>query len=186
MLATIGAGASLLAALRASRQVLLPLWGVSLGLAETRIAVIIRVAGLIDFALFYTGGWIMDRFGRLWVVVPCLTGLGIGHLVLAFTHDLPGAVAWFIGVAAFLSLSNGIGAGILMTIGADLADPADPAPFLGAWRFTNDSGSALAPLIIAGVTAIASLPVAAAVLGVLSFVGAGLLRVHLPRHPARD
>lgn len=185
VLFTVGAGASLLAALRASRQVLLPLWGVSLGLAETRIAVVIGIAGLVDFALFYSGGWIMDRFGRLWVVVPCLTGLGIGHLALSLTHDLPAAVAWFIGVAIFLSLSNGIGAGILMTIGADLADPADPAPFLGAWRFTNDAGSALAPLLISGVTAIASLPVAAALLGVLSFAGAALLRVYLPRYSPR-
>ncbi|MEA5117643.1 MAG: MFS transporter [Propionicimonas sp.] len=185
VLATVGTGSALVAALRASRQVLLPLWAVSIGLGETSTAVIIGIAGAVDFALFYAGGWIMDRFGRQWVAVPSMVGLGIGHLVLAATHDLPAPVAWFVAVAMFLSLANGIGAGMLMTIGADLADPADPAPFLGAWRFTNDSGAALAPLVISGVTALASLPAAAAVLGLMGLGGAAILRRHLPRYSTK-
>jgi hypothetical protein len=92
---------------------------------------------------------------------------------------------WFAVVAALLSLSNGIGAGILMTLGADLADPAHPAPFLGAWRFTNDTGAAVAPLLIWGVTAAASLPIAAGVMGVLGLVGALDLRVFVPRYAGR-
>lgn len=182
VLATVGSGSALVAALRASRQVLLPLWAVSIGLGETSTALIIGVAGVVDFALFYSGGWIMDRFGRQWVAVPSMVGLGIGHLVLAATHDLSWRVPGFIAVAVFLSLANGIGAGMLMTIGADLADPHDPAPFLGAWRFTNDSGSALAPLVISGVTALASLPMAAVVLGIMGLGGAVILRRNLPRY----
>lgn len=181
-LATVGSGAALVAALRASRQVLLPLWAVSIGLNETSTALIVGVAGVVDFALFYSGGWIMDRFGRQWVAVPSMVGLGIGHLVLAATHELSWRVAAFVAVAVFLSLANGIGAGMLMTIGADLADPDDPAPFLGAWRFASDSGSALAPLVISGVTALASLPLAAVVLGVMGLGGATILRLTLPRH----
>ena len=111
-----------------------------------------------------------------------MIGLGLAHLLLAFTHDAPAATAWFVVVALLLALSNGIGAGILMTLGADLADPAHPAPFLGAWRFTNDSGAALAPLIIAGATAAVSLPFAAGVMGVLGLLGALDLRIFVPRY----
>ena len=85
------------------------------------------MAGLVDFSLFFAGGWVMDRFGRLWTAVPSMVGLGVGHLALAATAFLPGTVWWFIGIAMFLSLSNGIGAGILMTLGADLAERATSA-----------------------------------------------------------
>lgn len=185
VLATVGTGSALVAALRASRNVILPLWAVSIGIDEATTAIIIGSAAGLDFALFYAGGWIMDRFGRLWTAVPSMIGLGLAHLLLAFTHDLPDAVTWFAVVAGLLSLSNGIGAGILMTLGADLADPAHPAPFLGAWRFTNDTGAAVAPVLIAAVTAIASLPVAAGVMGVLGLVGALDLRVFVPRYGGR-
>jgi len=182
VLLTLGLGSTTVAALRASRQVLLPLWAVSIGLHETQTSLIIGVAGLVDFSLFFAGGWIMDRFGRLWTAVPSMVGLGVGHLALAATAFLPGTVGWFIGIAMFLSLANGIGAGILMTLGADLADPRHPAPFLGAWRFTNDSGAASAPLIVSGLTALVSLPFAAGALGVLGLVGAVVLRVFVPRY----
>jgi hypothetical protein len=91
-------------------------------------------------------------------------------------------VWWFIGIAMFLSLANGIGAGILMTLGADLADPRHPAPFLGAWRFTNDAGAASAPLIVSGLTALVSLPFAAGALGVIGLAGAVMLRVFVPKY----
>ena len=185
MLLTLGAGSSLVAALRASRYVILPLWAVSIGLDVTTTAIIIGIAAGVDFALFYLGGWIMDRFGRLWTAVPSMLGLGIGHLVLAFTHDLPSNVEWFIAVAMILSLANGIGAGILMTLGADLADPKNPAPFLGAWRFTNDFGGAVAPLLVAGITAVASLALASGVMGVLGLLGALILRIYVPKYSKR-
>lgn len=184
VLLTLGIGSGMVAALRASRQVLLPLWAISIGLHETQTSLIIGVAGLVDFSLFFLGGWIMDRFGRLWTAVPSMIGLGVGHLALAFTAFLPGSVGWFIGIAMFLSVANGIGAGILMTLGADLADPRHPAPFLGAWRFTNDAGGATAPLLVAGLTALVSLPFAAGALGVLGLAGAVVLRVFVPRYSA--
>lgn len=185
VLLTLGLGSMTVAALRSSRQVVLPLWALSIGLDETTTSVIIGIAGAVDFSLFFAGGWIMDRFGRLWTAVPSMVGLGLGHLVLAFTHDVAAPEFWFIAIAMFLSLANGIGAGILMTLGADLADPRKPAAFLGAWRFTNDVGGALAPLIVAGITAVLSLSFAVGTLGVLGLIGAIVLRVYVPRYTSR-
>jgi hypothetical protein len=68
-----------------------------------------------------------------------------------------------------------------MTLGADLADPGNPAPFLGAWRFTGGIGGAGAPLLLSAVTAIASLAIGAGVLGVLGLLGAGVLARYVPR-----
>ncbi len=181
VLSRLGLGAALVGALRASRQVILPLWAVSLGIADTQTAIIIGIAGAIDFALFYASGQIMDRFGRLWSAVPSMLGLAAGHLALAFTHDVHNAVGWFIAAAMFMSVANGIGSGILMTLGADLADQRNPAPFLGAWRFTGDAGNAAAPLAISAITAAISLAVAAGAMGVLGLIGAGILLRYVPR-----
>jgi len=180
VLGRLGSGAALVGALRASRIVMLPLWAVSIGVSAPDTALIIGIAGGIDFVLFYVSGQIMDRFGRIWSAVPSMIGLGLGHLALALTHDLASNVGWFIGVAMFLALANGIGSGLLMTLGADLAPQHHPAPFLGAWRFTNDFGSAAAPLAVAGITALASLSIASGVMGAFGLVGAVVLRRYIP------
>ena len=188
VLTRLGTGAALIGAMRASRQVILPLWAVSIGISDTNTALIIGFAGAIDFALFYTSGQIMDKFGRLWSALPSMIGLGIGHLILAFSHTVTGAFWWFIAAAIFMSLANGVGSGILMTLGADLADRRNPAPFLGAWRFTGDAGSAAAPLALSALTAAVSIAFASGVLGVIGLIGAGVLLRYVPRyapHPRR-
>jgi MFS family permease len=182
VLVRMGTGAGLIAAVRATRTVILPLWAVSIGIDVPTTALIIGIAGAIDFALFYASGQIMDRFGRVWSALPSMVGLGFAHLALALTHDLPNNVEWFIGVAMFMAVSNGIGSGILMTLGADLAPKANPAPFLGAWRFTGDLGGAAAPLAVSGLTALASLSLASGVMGVLGLFGAVLLGRYIPRY----
>jgi MFS family permease len=185
VLVRLGTGVAIVGALRASRSVILPLWAVSLGLSESTTALIIGLGGAMDFALFYASGQIMDRFGRLWSVVPSMLGMGSGLFVLAFTHDLQNAIGWFIGVTVLTGIANGVGSGILMTLGADLAPKNDPAPFLGAFRFTGDAGTAGAPLIVALVVAIASLSLATAIIGALGVLGAGLMLRYVPRYVPR-
>jgi MFS family permease len=185
VLARLGLGAALVGAMRASRAVILPLWALSIGLPDATTALIIGVAGAVDFALFYVSGQVMDKFGRLASALPSMVGLGLGHLALALSHDLSDAVTWFIAIAMVMSVANGFGSGILMTLGSDLADKSNPAPFLGAWRFTGGVGSASSPLLIAGVTGVASISVAAGVMGVLGLVGAGVLLRYIPRYIPR-
>jgi len=181
VLVRLGTGAALIGAMRASRQVILPLWAVSIGIADAQTALIIGAAGAIDFALFYASGQIMDRWGRLWSALPSMIGLSLGHIALALSHDADAAIAWFIAAAIFMSLANGVGSGILMTLGADLADQKNPAPFLGAWRFTGDVGNAAAPVAISALTAGVSIAFASGVMGVIGLVGAGILLRYVPR-----
>ncbi|PWC08375.1 MFS transporter [Mycetocola zhujimingii] len=182
VLLRMGSGAAMISAMRAARTVILPLWAVSLGVSEVNTALIIGIAGAVDFALFYASGQIMDRFGRMFSAIPSMTGLGLGMLVLAFTHDAPNAVAWFIAAAGILSVANGIGSGILMTLGADLAPVGRPAPFLGAWRFTGDVGAAAAPLVVGGLTAAVSVSFASGLIGVVGILGAVRLARIMPRY----
>ena len=185
VLATVGVGVAALAALRQSRQMILPLWAVAIALDADTTALVIGIAALVDFALFYTGGMVMDRFGRMWVVMPVILGLAGGHILLAVTGYLPGQTIWFTIVAIVLSLANGLGSGVVMTLAADLANRDNPAPFLAIWRLLTSAGGAAAPLVIAGVTAIASLPIAAIVVGIIGLGGAWILGTQLPIYDPR-
>ena len=185
VLLRIGSGVGLLSAIRASRTVILPLWAVSIGMAPETAALVIGISAMIDFALFYVSGQVMDRFGRLWSAIPGLIGLGTGHLVLAFTHDVPGNEAWFTAVAVLFGVANGLSSGVILTLGADLAPKAAPAPFLGAFRTMADAGQAAAPLALAAITSAVSIMVATAAMGVLGFVGAAILWRYVPRFVPR-
>ncbi|WIB61176.1 MFS transporter [Curtobacterium sp. MCLR17_007] len=185
VLLRLGSGAGLIGAMRAGRQVILPLWAVSVGMDDATAALVIGIAGAVDFALFYTSGQIMDRWGRLASALPCMLGLSISYFLLAWSGHLDARVGWFVGIAVGMSLANGVGSGILMTLGADLAPRGNPAPFLGAWRFTGDFGQAAAPLLISGITAVASIAIASGVMGVLGLIGAGVLLRYVPRYLPR-
>ena len=177
VLGRLGLAAASLSALRSARQVVLPLWGLSLGLDASTIALVVGVSGAIDFALFYASGQVMDRFGRLWAAMPAMLLMGAAFLALSFTHDLDASVLWFGMFAAVLGVGNGLSSGILLTLGADVAPKREPAAFLGSWRTLTDAGGAGAPLLVSAITAVASLSIAAAAMGVIGLVGAaGFLR----------
>jgi len=67
---SVGAGVLLLSGLRASRQVVIPLWADHLGLDPTQASLIYGISGAIDMLVFYPAGKLMDRKGRQWVAVP--------------------------------------------------------------------------------------------------------------------
>lgn len=180
----VGGSAAVLSGLRTVKDVLLPLWGVSIGLDASAVALIMGVCGTVDFALFYLSGQVMDRFGRLWAALPATIGMAIAFITLAFTHELPGAAAWLIGCAVAIGLGNGLSSGIVLTLGADLAPQAHPAPFLSAWRTLVDLGGAAAPLAISALAA-TSLPLAAGAVGGLAVLGAAGFARWVPRYIPR-
>ncbi|WP_344819914.1 MFS transporter [Microbacterium soli] len=185
VLSRLGSAAACLSAVRSAKQVILPLWGVSLGLDATTISLVVGVSGAIDFALFYASGQVMDRFGRIWAVIPALLMMGLGFTALSVTHDVDSALLWYGALAAALGVGNGLSSGILLTFGADLAPERDPAAFLGSWRTLTDAGGAAAPVVVSAIAAAASLSLATGLMGLVALVGAaGFLRWtprYLPR-----
>lgn len=185
VLSRLGVAAASLSAVRSARQVVLPLWGVSIGLDAQTIAIVVGVSGAIDFALFYASGQVMDRFGRLWAALPAMILMGAGFVALAFTHDLSNAAMWFAMFGAVLGVGNGLSSGILLTLGADVAPREDPAPFLGSWRTLTDAGGAVAPLLVSGIAAVSSLAIATGAIGVVGFLGAAAFVRWVPRFVPR-
>ncbi|WP_188241696.1 MFS transporter [Microbacterium thalassium] len=181
VLSRLGVAAASLAGVRSARQVVLPLWGVSIGLDAQTIALVVGISGAIDFALFYASGQVMDRFGRLWAALPAMLLMGAGFIALSFTHDTAQAAMWFAMFAGVLGVGNGLSSGILLTLGADVAPKADPAPFLGSWRTLTDAGGAVSPLLVSAIAAASTLAIATGVMGVIGLLGAAAFARWVPR-----
>ena len=92
--------------------------------------------------LFYPAGSVMDRFGRVWVAVPCVVVLGVGMIALPLTHS---ALAVDGCRRSSAAVGNGMGSGIVMTLGADSAPAVGRSQFLGGWRFVSVLGGSGSP-----------------------------------------
>jgi MFS family permease len=176
-LQSLGLAAVSLSVVRAARSIGLPLWALYIHLPVSTAALYIGIAGALDFALFYTSGQVVDRFGRKWAAVPTLAGQGLAFLALAFTHDATG----FFVVAVCLSISNALGSGLVLVIGADLAPLDARNEFLAFYRLMNDGGVAFTPTAISLLTVLIGLPFAMAGMGVIALGGAIGMWRHIPR-----
>ncbi|MEO0422856.1 MAG: MFS transporter [Pseudomonadota bacterium] len=157
--------------MRSARAILLPLMGHALGLDLVTIALVATLAACADLVLFLPAGLVMDRYGRKWSAVPCMIGLAATLALLPLVNDFTSLVA----VAMAMGLANGMGSGVVLTLGADLAPAHDRATFLGVWRLIGDTGRAGAPLLVGALVAqVGSLGLAAWVIGGVGLVGAGV------------
>lgn len=177
-LLTLGVGALFVSAARACRTALVPLWAESIGLSAAQTSLVFGIAGAVDMLLFYPAGGVMDRFGRMWVALPSMVVLGAGMALLPLTHSFGTLTA----VAVLLGLGNGIGAGLVMTLGADASPPDARVQFLGGWRLMADLGNATGPALISVLTLAVPLAAAAVAMGGVALFGAGWLRVWVPRY----
>ncbi|MGZ5265856.1 MAG: MFS transporter [Caldimonas sp.] len=174
---TVGVGALLVSAVRASRQAVVPLWADHIGLDAATTSLIYGLAGGIDMLVFYPAGKVMDRKGRNWVAVPSMICMGTALLALPLTH---GAVTLLMA-ALMVGFGNGIGSGMIMTLGADYSPTAGRAHFLGLWRLMADLGSTAGPAVLAGVTALLSLAAGIGCTGLIALAAGGVLWYWIPR-----
>lgn len=174
---TLGVGVVLVAAVRASRQAIIPLWADHLGLAPSVASLIYGLAGGIDMLVFYPAGKVMDTRGRRAVAVPSMLIMGTALVLTPFTHG-----PWTLLIAAMaIGFGNGIGSGLVMTLGADHSPRPGRAHFLGVWRLMADIGASCGPALLSFLAATLSLGAGIAVAGLLAFGAAGQLAYWIPR-----
>ena len=167
VLLTVGTAVVVLGASRSARVTVLPLWADHIGLSASDTSLVFALAAGVDMLLFYPAGWLMDRHGRMPTAVTVTGSIALGVLLLPLTSG-PAA---FSAVAVLMAIGNGLGAGIVMTLGADHAPGTGRAQFLGAWRLCGDIGGSAGPLLISAVAAVAPLAMACVVVGVLGGLG---------------
>ena len=107
MLLTLGVGVLFISVARSARMAILPLWGEAMGLDAASTGLVFGISGAVDMLLFYPGGWVMDRYGRMLVAVPALLVMGLGMALLPLTHSFgPFTLAGIV-----LGMGNGIAPG---------------------------------------------------------------------------
>ena len=174
--------------LRTGRQTLVPLSGEAIGLSVVDIGLILSVSSAIDMTLFVPAGFVMDRLGRKWASLPCMLILSAGLALVPFANTF--AALMLFGVV--IGLGNGIGSGINLILGADLAPEENRGEFLGVWRLIGDSGRAMGPAVIGQIGQAAALTVAGLATAGIGGVGAAVLvflvpetLIRRPRRPRR-
>jgi MFS family permease len=180
---TVGVGALLVSAVRASRQAVVPLWAHHIGLDAATTSLIYGLAGGIDMLVFYPAGKVMDRKGRAWVAVPSMFCMGVALLAMPLSHS---AMTLLIAALA-VGFGNGIGSGMIMTLGADYSPAVGRAHFLGVWRLMADLGSTTGPALLSAATALLSLAAGIFCTGLIALAAGGVLWYWIPRtarHPA--
>jgi MFS family permease len=173
---TAGLSMTAVGAIRATRQGAFPLWADHIGLAPDAISVLYGISVGMEILLFYPAGSAMDRFGRKAIALPCLGIMSLGMLLL----PLSAGVVSLLAVGLLIGFGNGIGSGIVMTLGADFSPPHARAQFLGAWRLCSDLGTAGGPLLFSAATALASLAAGSVLMGALGAVGVALILFRMP------
>ncbi|MBD3784816.1 MAG: MFS transporter [Micrococcales bacterium] len=181
VLLTVGLGVLAIGLARSSRVVVVPLWAEHVGLSAAQTSLVFGAAGLVEVLLFYPAGSLMDRRGRVWVALPVTVLLGLGLLVLPLTSSLTAVGA----VAVVMAVGNGLGSGIVMTLGADAAPAHGRAAFLGVWRLLSLVGHNGASVVVGAVAAVASIGTASVAVGVLALLGGGWLLRWLPAYDPR-
>ncbi len=178
---TLGIGVMLVSAVRATRQAVIPLWADHLALAPSVAALIYGLAGGVEMLVFYPAGKVMDQKGRRWVAVPSMLIMGLPLLLMPFTHG----AATLLFAAAVIGFGNGIGSGMVMTLGADHSPRLGRAHFLGVWRLMSDLGSSCGPALLSLLAATLSLGTGIAATGLIAFAAAAQLAYWIPRAHAR-
>lgn len=176
---SLGIGVLMISVLRATRQVVLPLWAEQLGLDSVAISVIYGLVAALDMAVFYHAGKVMDRHGRVWVAVPSVLLMGASLMLMPFASG----VISFMATALMLGFGNGISSGIVMTLAADAAPAQGRHHFLGLWRLMSDVGSSAGPLLLSALTGAISLAVGTFVVGTFGLAAAAVFWRCLPHGP---
>ncbi|GAA1616794.1 MULTISPECIES: MFS transporter [Brevibacterium] len=153
---------------RSAQPVVIQLWGVTIGLHESEISLLIAFGAGLELVFMFLGAYIKDRLGRVATLVACLTIFGSGFIVMVCAPSLIGMIV-SVGIMA---VGNGLGAGVNMTIGADLSPAVGRARFLGIWAIFSNGGKLAGPTLISLVIAIASLRFGVLFTGVFAIAGA--------------
>jgi len=167
-LLTTGSVVMVLQLLRSGKWILFPLWGSFIGLDVAAIGFILGISSAADLILFYPAGSLMDRWGRKWAAIPCLALLSLSLLLVPLAQEFKALLL----IALLTGLGNGLGSGLVMILGTDLAPDDSIGEFLGLWRLIGDLGTASGPLLIGLIAQAASLSLAPLIPGALGFAAA--------------
>ena len=168
---TVGLVTVAFGVIRTARHVIYPLWGEKIGLDIAQIGLILGLISAVDMTLFFPAGMIMDRKGRKWAAVPALLIMSLSFFLL----PAAGSFTLLLIIGLVHGFGNGLGSGIVMTMGADLSPKRRTAEFLGLWFLFSSIGRLIGPVIIGYLSEFLTLGAASLAAGGIGAAGGAFM-----------
>jgi len=171
VLLSIGLFSGCMQLVRSARRLLLTIHGHSCGLTPAQLSNMWAIAFMVDSITFPLAGMIMDKWGRKASGLPSMVIMGLSMAILPLTSSFFSIA----GVACLGGFGNGLSAGLVMVLGADLAPPECRGEFLGVFRLISDFGFLVGPMVIGVVIDHFSTPFACGLTFAISLAASLLL-----------
>ena len=122
----------------------IPLFGDRFELSASAIGALVAVGTAADFVLFPVAGFIMDRFGRLYSMVPAFGLMALGLLLLA----VAGSTSEVVVAGIVIGVGNGLSSGSMLTMSTDLAPSDAYGPFIAGFSMAAGVGRLVGPTVV--------------------------------------
>lgn len=113
-------------------------------LSESQLGTVLGMAAILDFAMLYFSGWMVDRFGRKSVIVPSNLLIGLSMFLFAISGSLP----LFLIATATMGIGMGVGGPAPAAYVADLAQDGLRGITMGLYRTFGDVAYFIGPLLV--------------------------------------
>jgi sugar phosphate permease len=96
-------------------------------------------------------GYLMDRFGRRWVIVPGFMVYALAVILMSLTAFFSLSVTFFMVTYVLVLATQGTTGGVMQVLGSDLAPPFARGRFFAIWRPVAQLGATVTPAVFAGI-----------------------------------
>lgn len=118
--------------------------------------------GLLNTAAIFFGipvpflnGWLMDRFGRRFVIVPGFTTYALALILMSLTSFLTLPFEYFLVAYVLVQASQGTTGGTMQVLGTDLSPSFARGRFFAIWRTFAQLGATVTPALFALIAEVA-------------------------------
>ncbi len=115
------------------------------GLDPAELGVLRSAMAVGTVPILFSTGFVMDRFGRKYTIVPGLILTSLSMASVSVTAFAGLSLAWFIASFVFVHLAISIISGNMQTLGTDVAPPQARGLFFGMSRLVAQGGSTASP-----------------------------------------
>ena len=116
------------------------------GLDPAELGVLRSAMAVGTIPILFSTGFVMDRFGRKYTIVPGLTLTSLSMVTVSITAFAGLSLPWFIASFVFVHLAISIISGNMQTLGTDVAPPQARGLFFGVSRLVAQGGSTASPM----------------------------------------
>ena len=150
------------------------------GFSEFEIGGLRSAMAIVGIPITFAAGYVMDRFGRKFTIVPGLLLSGAAMTFLALTDQFEVPVSVFILAFIAVHLAVSLISGNMQTLGTDVAPAHARGSFFGVSRLVAQTGSLASPSSFALLITVSTFTVAFALLASTAFLAALVVFFGIP------